>query len=237
MLPARNEHAFPTTRWSRITRTDARQSFDATRALSELCLNYWYPVYAYVRHSGHPPAIAEQIACSFQHALIQQSHEGIRPSPHEHFRTFLLARLRTFLASDWHDLIDEPRGTACRAPRDLERRDRCDNYESDTPEQAYHRCFAIEVLTHAFVRLQLEAAQTGNLDMFRALEPFLANEPRSYEYERIARQLHNFPLTIVVALKRLRERFQELAGAEVADTVGSHDDMTREQQELRNLLW
>lgn len=236
MLPTRQEHAFPTTRWSRVARAD-EAPLDATSALTELCFNYWYPVYAYVRHSGHSPAIAEEITCSFQRALLEQSGEPIRPAPHEHFRAFLLARLRAFLAGDWRDLINESCAASCSAPLDLDQRDRCDNDDSDTPEQAYQRSFAIEVLAHAFTRLQLEAAQTGNLDMFRALEPFLVDEPRSYEYEGIARQLHNFPLTIVLALKRLRQRFQELASAEVADTVDSHHDMTREQQELRNLLW
>jgi hypothetical protein len=39
-----------------------------------------------------------------------------------------------------------------------------------------------------------------------------------------------------VALKRLRQRFRELVGEELADTVTSSDDLAAEQQALHAVL-
>jgi hypothetical protein len=38
---------FPNTRWSLISR--AKKGEDTARALSELCEQYWYPLYVFVR--------------------------------------------------------------------------------------------------------------------------------------------------------------------------------------------
>ena len=72
--------------------------------------------------------------------------------------------------------------------------------------------------------------------MFEALEPFLGNDPQAGVYEAIARQLTIRPLALVVALKRLRQRFRELVGEELADTVTSPDDLAAEQQALHAIL-
>jgi RNA polymerase sigma-70 factor (ECF subfamily) len=72
--------------------------------------------------------------------------------------------------------------------------------------------------------------------MYEALEPFLGNEPQAGVYEALARQLQSRPLALVVALKRLRQRFRELVGEELADTVTSSDDLAAEQQALHAVL-
>jgi hypothetical protein len=52
----------------------------------------------------------------------------------------------------------------------------------------------------------------------------------------MARQLGSRPLALVLALKRLRQRFRELAAEELADTVGSADDLAAEQDALLAVL-
>jgi hypothetical protein len=56
------------------------------------------------------------------------------------------------------------------------------------------------------------------------------------EYDLIARELGTRALALVLALKRLRQRFQELAAEELADTVGSEDDLAAEQDALLRVL-
>ena len=100
----------------------------------------------------------------------------------------------------------------------------------------YQRSFALEVLARAFGRLREEALQMGNLDMYEALQPFVAVEPAPREYEQIAERLHRRPLALVVALKRLRQRFREVIVEELADTVASADELRAEQQALHAAL-
>ncbi|HET7778261.1 MAG TPA: hypothetical protein VFL07_06880, partial [Rudaea sp.] len=85
-------------------------------------------------------------------------------------------------------------------------------------------------------RLRSEAAQTGHLDMYEKLEPYLARDPVPGEYELMAAQLGTRVMALVLALKRLRQRFGELAAEELADTVGSADDLAAEQDALLHVL-
>ena len=106
----------------------------------------------------------------------------------------------------------------------------------DSPEQAYQRSFALEVLARSLRRLQMEAIQTGHLPMYEALQPYLSHDPVPGEYQAISVRLKIPPLALVVALKRLRQRFRELAGQELSDTVTSAEDLMKEQATLLAVL-
>ena len=81
-----------------------------------------------------------------------------------------------------------------------------------------------------------EARQTGHLPMFQMLERFLARDPAPGDYEAIANHLRVRPLTLVMALKRMRQRFRELASQELADTVATADELANEQAALHAAL-
>lgn len=232
----RNEH-FTTTRWSLVMQLDAPETGDAHDAMVELCQRYWYPVYAYVRRCGHGSEIAQDITRSFLRHLLEHFREGVDPGTRGQFRRYLIARLDVFLADDWHATIkDEASVELATPPPDLEMRYQADNANASSPEQAYQRSFALEVLGRAFSRLQHEAQKSGHLDMYTALKPFLGTDPAAGLYEALARTLHSRPLALVVALKRLRQRFRELVGAELTDTVTSAEDLAAEQQTLHAVL-
>jgi RNA polymerase sigma-70 factor (ECF subfamily) len=212
------------------------ESGDAPHALAELAQRYWYPVYAYVRRCGHAPEIAQDIARCFLGGLMQQFGDGVTRHPQGHFRRYLLDQLNAFLGGDWRDDVDNDSTVELTAPVDLETRNERDNAGASSPEQAYERSFALEVVARALRRLHSEARQTGHLAMYRALEPHLANDPAAGEYEAIAAQLQTRPLALIVALKRLRQRFRELVGQELADTVTSAEDLSAEQATLHAVL-
>lgn len=228
---------FATTRWSVVMHMATSPAAQARGALTELAHRYWYPVYAYVRRCGHESDIAQGIARSFLLHLLHLFRAGRPPAAQGHFRQFLLTELNAFLAGDWREAIVEDAAIDLPLPPpDLERRYQRDHAQATSPEQAYQRSFALEVLARAFKRLRSEACKTGHLDMYEGLEPFLGHDPPPGVYEELAGKLQSRPLALVVALKRLRQRFRELVGQELADTVTSAEDLAAEQQALHTVL-
>jgi hypothetical protein len=228
---------FGRTRWSVVlaVRGDAGE---AQRSLAELCVRYWVPVYAYVRHSGHPPEAAAALVQAFLGHLVQEIRQG-DPTADGGFRAFLQRRLETFLASDWRRLETAPPAPEVAPPRPLaqiEQRLRRAQSSHATPPQIFQRTFAVEVLESALEQLRQEAARSRRVDMFEALRPFLAREPGAGEYPELAARLQCSPLATVIAVKRLRQRYQELIDAQLVQTVGSAEALDAERSALLALL-
>jgi len=236
-MPSHSRQNFERTQWSLAMRTDAPQTVDAHEAMVKLCLRYWYPIYAYLRRFGHGQEGAQEITRNFLQHLFRHFRDSGTALAQGRFRQYLLARLRTFLVSDqkeWPPLeivaeLSEP-------PPDLEMRNQRDNAGAQSPEQAYQQSFALELLARASGRLREEASQTGRLDMYDALEPYLATDPSPSENEELAQHLHTRPVTIAVAIRRLRQRFREMIDTELADTVTSAAELQAEQQALYAVL-
>ncbi len=230
-LPSQDR--FATTRWSMVMRATASAPAHAGDALTELSRRYCYPVYAYVRRCGHAPAIAGEITGVFLREISTWTGDA---QMQRHFRPYLLERLNAFLGGEWHKFESGRDEALFQMPPDIETRYQRDVAVSASPEAAYQRAFALEVLARALLRLQGEAKQTGHLRMYQALQNFLVHEPAPGELDALGGQLKLPPLALVVALKRLRQRFRELAAQELADTVTSSSDLTIEQGHLRNVL-
>jgi len=231
-LTGRSPDRFATTRWSMVMRRATLESGNARDALGELARRYWYPVFVYMRRCGHAPAAAENLARVFLQQLLVAAPEHAGNTEQGPYRSYLLTRLYAFLASDSHEAAD----TALEVPADLEARYRQDRLDLLSPEQSYQRAFALQVLTSTLRRLGNEARQTGHAAMYELLEPFLARDVAPGEFEFVAARLHCRPLTVVVALKRLRQRFAELAAEELVDTVTCAADLASEQAALLVIL-
>lgn len=211
------------------------QTGGARDALQELARRYWYPVYVYLRRCGHAPELAGTLARRFLYQLGSESANDAGFASHTHYRSYLLARMRAFLAAKQQAPVVVP-GGEIEVPADLEERYQRDHVDAPSPEESYHRAFALQILHRSLRRLREEARQTGHLPMYEKLEAFLVREPVSGEYDTIATALRIRPLATVVALKRLRQRFRELAGEELADTVSSAAELELEQEALLDVL-
>lgn len=238
MISHQIRRSFTHTQWSLAMRTEEpRAGADSREALVKLCARYWYPVYAYLRRSGCRAAEAQATTRDFLQHLLWRSDDSDSIRAQGRFRQYLLSRLGVFLANERPEL---PAGDVVAElvdpPPDLELRNQRDNADARSPEEAYQRSFALELLARAFARLSEEASQTGRRDMYDALEPFLASDPTPAETEELVRRLEMRPVTIAVALKRLRQRFREVIDLELADTVGSADELQAEQQALYAVL-
>lgn len=219
---------FAATRWSIVMQC---VSGDARGALDDLARRYWYPIYTYLRLCGHLPEAAAEIAQAFLQQLPVAAQNRTGASAYQgQFRSFLLERLRAYLAMR----RTEPVAVAAAADvtAEVEARYRHDQLDALTPEQGYQRAYALQVLQRTLRRLRDEARQTGHLAMHEALEPFLARDPRAGEYEAAATALRVRPVVLQMALRRLRLRYGELAAEELADTVASSDELAAEQGAL-----
>ena len=68
------------------------------------------------------------------------------------------------------------------------------------------------------------------------MAPFLGNDPPPGVLDTLAPALSTRPLALLVALKRLRKRFRELVGEELADTVTNGAELAAENAALHAIL-
>lgn len=237
--PQRNSEpaasAFATTRWSLV----AAAGSQAVAPLTELCVRYWYPVFAYVRRCGHSPEVAQQITQAFFHYLVGERLKQVGTAHAMRFREWMLAELARFVAHVWsgHPITQpSPELLAPMPATLLEARHRAEGSALPNAELGFRRSFALEVLARALNRLRREAQQAGREAMFGRLESFLTVEPGPGDYAALSEALGTRPLALVVALKRLRQRFRELVDDELAETVCAAEDLERERAALHAAL-
>jgi len=226
--PSRED--FRTTRWSLISEAQwAGAGSDRQARLDELCLRYWAPVSLYLGRNGYPAETIDGLTRAFFDQLL---HEGIdRAAGHRRFRTFLLGELQQFLARHPVDApLPEPLlplPATCDASPPA---------ATGTPEQALHRGFALEVISHAMARLRAEAEQAGRLRMFEQLQRYLSSEPAADDYTADAKVLGARTVFVAMAVRRLRERFREMVDDELAQLVSTAGEFARERAALLEAL-
>jgi RNA polymerase sigma-70 factor (ECF subfamily) len=230
---------FGRTRWSMVAAVRDGTAAEARRSLAELCRRYWVPAYVYMRRSGKPPAEAAALVQTFLSRLVTQLRsDDLRIVAG--FRVFLLARLEEFLAEgdDGGIHCGEPL-SEMRPPWSLEKIEQRQSEEHPpdaTPAQALQRAFALEMLAVAMARLEREAEQSGRGALFDSVRPYLSREPSTEDYAAIARDMKSSALAAVIAVKRLRQRFQELVDEELSQTVGDSQALATERHTLFSLV-
>jgi hypothetical protein len=226
---------FAATRWSLVLGAGDADPGTAHASMLTLCLRYWYPVYAYLRRSGHRADRAHDLALAFFARLLRDGIGDGDAARHGRFRLFVLAELHRFLSAD-HD--GAPRLDPQEAPPldEMEARHQAEARAQGSPEEILRRGFVVEVRGAAHRRLRREAAESGHVEMFEALERFLGTEPMAGEYESIAQRLGVRPLFVSMAVKRLRQRFRELVDRELGETLAGPGEMDAERSALMQAL-
>jgi RNA polymerase sigma factor (sigma-70 family) len=227
---------FPATKWSVIIRAAAVSSPLSRAALEDLCRLYWPPLYAFLRHSGHPPHEAQDLVQGYLARLLERE-DLATVSPHKgRFRSYLLAGLRNYLVSEARQAATLKRGGRAEIisldADGAEALCRGSLTDAATPDLAFDRRWAETILDQALEKLRLENAARGKDKFYETLKPCLAADAAD-NYASFGRELAMTPGAIAVAVHRLRLRLRELVRTAVADTVGSEADL---EDELRNLL-
>jgi RNA polymerase sigma-70 factor (ECF subfamily) len=198
---------------------------------------YWPALYAWLRREGHSAADAEDLVQGFLARFLERNDFATVDARRGRFRSYLLCGLRNYLVSEGrrggaakrgggeaHLSLDELRAeeiAGATLPPDL------------SAQQAFDRRWLIAILGLALHQLEADYASAGQLERFRALQPWLTADPPDGSYDGLAERLGVARPTIATWVSRLRTRYRELVQAQIRETVSSQEEF---EEELRELL-
>jgi DNA-directed RNA polymerase specialized sigma24 family protein len=235
-LEASSNAPFPTTRWSQVVAAGDRAGTEARDALAALCSAYWYPLYAFVRHKGHPPGeAADLVQGTFPTLLDRDGLAAVAPE-RVRFRSFLMADCAHHLA----DCRDRDRaakrgGGAVPIPIDralAEGRYSAEPVNELTPERLFERRWATDLLENAVARLEAESTAAGKTALVSQLLPTLTCGRGNIPLAAIAAGLGMTEGAVKMAASRLRKRYGEILREEIARTVADPADVEDEVRAL-----
>ncbi len=231
------EGAFPATRWSMVLDAGADTERRAHAALETLCESYWYPIYSFVRRQGRSHHEAEDLTQHFLAKLLES--EGIASARPERgrFRTFLLISLRNFMTDEWRMANSAKRGGG-QVPLSLDLSRADQRFASEpsardlTPDAAFDRNWALELIERSFSKLRADYESTGRGPLFAVLAPNLWHDavagPDDVSPKLPGMNAH----ALSMALNRLRHRLGSCLRAEVAETLADGVDVDAELRQL-----
>ena len=228
---------FATTQWSIVLAAGDVGRQDARQALSQLCLTYWYPLYAYVRRRGYSAHDAQDLTQAFFERILEKHGLEVADPARGRFRSFLLASMDHFLANEYDRRHAQKRGGG-ESPLSLdlttgESRLHLELADNLTPERLFERKWALTLLDEAVRRLEAEYRHTGKGPLFDALRDALTGDRDRLPYAEIGAEVGLTDNACRQAAHRLRSRYRQLLREEVARTVA---DPAAVDEELADLL-
>jgi RNA polymerase sigma factor (sigma-70 family) len=230
---------FATTRWSLVLAAALPES-ESRGALEQLCVKYWYPLYAFVRGQGQSHDQAQELTQSFFLFLLEKKTFEKADPNRGRFRTFLISSMKNFMANQWRSEQAMKRGGGTtilsiefeqgETQFELEPIDRM------TPEKIYQRRWAMTLLNKSVVELEQSYIDEGKHELFQSLKPFLTGGESDAAQSQIAEKFEMSAGAVRVALHRMRKRCQQLLREEIAQTVDSPDDIDDELREMITAL-
>jgi RNA polymerase sigma-70 factor (ECF subfamily) len=227
-MPVDRSQLFLTTRWTLMDRV---READAVESLDELCRTYWGPVVSYLRRSGCREDDVQDLAQDFFHDFLSRNGFAQAKRERGRFRSFLLTSVRNHLANARKSAQRLKRGggvTFAVFDDDL------DVGDGLTPEEAFDKRWAEELVDRALVRLKKEWEEKER--PFEKLAPYLSGERGAPPLGETAVELGFSLAAVKSAVHRLRKRLGELVREEVAATVGERSDEAEELEHLLQLL-
>jgi RNA polymerase sigma factor (sigma-70 family) len=240
MLATPRNPDFPTTHWTLVEIVQGGDQKRAASALEDICANYWYPVYAYLRRSGKDSQDAEDLTQTLFHKLLaDESLQEVRQE-RGRLRNFLIGMVRRIISNqDRHDealkrgggepvlSLDEALadGRYAQEPPDMH-----------DPEHLYDRAWAMQLLESVRHKLKDAFTKTGRVADYGALEPYLDWTESPAPYAELAAHLNSNEKAVRVLVHRLRKKFRELLEAEISKTVVNPEDIAEELAWMRRVL-
>jgi RNA polymerase sigma-70 factor (ECF subfamily) len=229
---------FAQTRWSMVVAAASGDSTKARKALEHLCETYWYPLYAFVRREGHgaddAQDLTQDLTQEFFARLLEKNWLDAVDREKGKFRSFLLAAMRHFLANEWDRAHAQKRhgGRALLSldAESAELRYAMEPADSATADKIFERRWALTLLDQVLARLRVEFADAGKAKIFDELKSALTGE--KIPYDEIGGRLAMNEGALKTAVHRLRQRYRELIRDEIAQTLGSEEDVDEELQHL-----
>jgi RNA polymerase sigma-70 factor (ECF subfamily) len=227
---------FPATRWT-IIRAARGQDEIAGRALNELCLLYWPPVYAFVRRKGKSQPDAEDITQGFFAEILARGSFNTVAEEKGRLRTFLLkAVTRHMINLHEKECAAKRGGGEPILSLDFERAERgyiVEPGHSITPELEFERRWALQLLEHALDGVRQDAKRNHGEALFEDLKGIVSLDTATTIYDEIAARHGMTEGAVKAAAHRLRQKFREALRAAIAETVSTDEEI---DDEIRHLF-
>lgn len=225
---------FPATQWSLFSRIRGGDEREAQCALNELCSQYHYPLYCFIRRRGLEHHDAQDALHDFFCKLLRNESLNDLHAADGRLRGYLCTALQRFLAN-WHrDHARERLHDSIEAEREAsEAEDRFQREkltDADTPEHIFERKWAHALLRAVQDKLRAHFAGRGKEPLYDALLPGLMNggSLRGEDTPRIAAALGMSEGSVRVAMTRLLDEYRAVLRAEVRQTVERDEDVESE---------
>lgn len=241
----RTQHgAFPATRWSVVV--SLRQAGDMQKsrlALDELCGIYWRPIYSYARHQGLSPADAEDVTQGFFAFILDKDLFSNADETLGKLRNYLLTAFGRHIRH-WHRQANAQKRGGGNELLSIEASQAEDELTIDpadhrTPESAFQKQCALEIIEAAIVMLENEQVAAGKAEQFRLLRPRLdPTQAGSGSDAELANRLGMNHDAVRQIISRLRKRFREIMRDIVASTLRdpTEESLAEELASLREAL-
>lgn len=229
--------SIPATEWDLIVSASRENSSEGDRALEALCRQYWYPIYAYVRHAGYGIEDAKDLTQEFFSRLLSNHTLAAADPAQGRFRNFLRVSLRNFLANEWDKSHAAKRGggKSCISFDGLaaEERYAVELSHEPSPDSTYDRAWACMIIDSVRRRLREHCIRKGKGEQFEILERCMSEDHGSLPYSALAQQLGITESAVKSVAYRFRQRFAMALHGEIARTVPRQEDI---DEELRRLV-
>ena len=227
---------FHTTQWNVVLAARRSDGAASAQALESLCRNYWYPIYAFIRRSGHAPAAAQDLTQGFFAHLLQRDWLANLSPDQGRFRTYLLHCLTHFMINEWkREQGPQRRPAGGIVPLEIdtaEGRYVHEPVDNATPETLFQRRWAAALVNQAKARLRAECLEKSKLPEFEMIEAHLGDRMEHGSVQEMARTLGLSEGALRVAIHRLRLRFRELLRETVAETLADPNEVDAEIRSL-----
>jgi RNA polymerase sigma-70 factor (ECF subfamily) len=215
------------------------QSNGVGEALADLCQQYWYPLYAFVRRKGFDSSQAEDLTQSFFAELLEKKRLQHAEPARGSFRSFLLTSMGNFVANHWRAESAQKRGGGIKVLSiDYEHADQRYSRQlaSDlTAEKIFERNWALSILEQTLAAVGTQYEQSGKREIFELLQGFITGNG-NIPYDDLSQQTCMRIGALKVALHRLRQRYGQQLRLQIARTVLDPADVEQELDSLFQAL-
>ncbi|MEQ1859773.1 MAG: hypothetical protein ABMA13_07555, partial [Chthoniobacteraceae bacterium] len=246
-MPAADKGKFPTTHWTLIARIKSPDAAVAEKALEELCTDYHFPLYCYLRRRGCAHHDAQDVLHDFLMLIFRRRSFERLEEQKGRLRGWLSTALGRHFA-EWRQ--SEARREQTAAADDagfdrgldfgaIENRYQRERFrEDDTPDRIFEREWAVELLRHVIDSLGARYAERGRGAVFAALRPVLegGGHLREGQSQALAGPLGLSEEALRQALARLLREFREELHTEVRLTVEHAEEVPEELAHLMGLF-
>lgn len=228
---------FQSTHWSLVRRAGDIGGRDHEEALLQLCDEYWYPVYAFVRWKVNDAHQAEDLTQSFFLKLLEKNYIAAADEGLGKFRTFLLTAVKRFLANE-HDRVNAKMRGGGRRVLSLDFDSGAEKFARehatrDDLEKEFNRVWAHQVLDIVLERIFNQFQEQGKQEEFEILRPALSPQEGALNYPELAKKLGVSASSLRVSVHRLRKRYRDLLVEEISKTLS---DPAEANEEIASLF-